>query len=48
MPKCLKFGWLLPYTPFNRELGAWKAHYIECVTSINAKPLTKVFFVLIY
>ena len=42
MPKCMKFGWLLPYTPFKRELGAWKAHYVDCVTSINAKPLSKV------
>ncbi len=42
MPKCLKFGWYLPYTPSSRELGAWKSHYIDCVNSINAKPLSKV------
>ena len=43
MPKCLKFGWYLPYTPSSRELGAWKSHYIDCVNSINAKPLSKVY-----
>ncbi len=40
-PKCLKFGWYLPYEPTKRELGSWKAHYIECVLSINAQPLSK-------
>ncbi len=40
-PKCLKFGWYLPYEPLKRELGAWKTHYIECVLSINAQPLSK-------
>lgn len=41
-PKAMKFGWYLPYEPFRREVGAWKAHYIECVCSINAQPLSKV------
>lgn len=40
-PKALKFGWYLPYEPFHREHGAWKAHYIECVCGINALPLSK-------
>ena len=41
MPKCLRFGWYLPYKPHSRELGAWKAYYTECVNSINAEPLSK-------
>lgn len=41
-PKCLKLGWYLPYEPAHREVGAWKAHYVECVCSIHARPLSKV------
>ena len=42
MPKCMRFGWYLPYTPFPRETGAWKTHYVDCALSINATPLSKV------
>jgi hypothetical protein len=35
MPKCIKFGWLLPYTPADKEYGAWKNHYIACVSSLE-------------
>jgi hypothetical protein len=44
MSKCLNFGWFLPYKPYVQEYAAWKFHYIDCVKSINAKPLDKVFF----
>ncbi|XP_065787332.1 epithelial cell-transforming sequence 2 oncogene-like isoform X1 [Muntiacus reevesi] len=35
MPKCIKFGWFLPYTPTDNEYGAWKHHYIACVSSLD-------------
>ncbi|XP_070273878.1 epithelial cell-transforming sequence 2 oncogene-like isoform X2 [Myotis yumanensis] len=35
MPKCLKLGWFLPYTPADHEYGAWKHHYIACVCNLD-------------
>uniref|UniRef100_A0A8C8REB5 Epithelial cell transforming 2 like n=1 Tax=Pelusios castaneus TaxID=367368 RepID=A0A8C8REB5_9SAUR len=35
MPKCVKFGWFLPYTPADNEYSAWKRHYIACATSLD-------------
>ncbi|XP_040821429.1 epithelial cell-transforming sequence 2 oncogene-like [Ochotona curzoniae] len=35
MPKCVKFGWFLPYTPTENEYGAWKHHYIACVSNLD-------------
>ncbi|XP_057345135.1 epithelial cell-transforming sequence 2 oncogene-like isoform X3 [Manis pentadactyla] len=35
MPKCIKFGWFLPYTPTDNEYGAWKHHYIACVSHLD-------------
>nr|XP_048281414.1 epithelial cell-transforming sequence 2 oncogene-like isoform X2 [Myodes glareolus] len=35
MPKCTKLGWFLPYTPTQNEYGAWKHHYIACVSSLD-------------
>ncbi|XP_008563795.1 PREDICTED: epithelial cell-transforming sequence 2 oncogene-like isoform X4 [Galeopterus variegatus] len=35
MPKCIKFGWFLPFTPANNEYGAWKHHYIACVSTLD-------------
>ncbi|XP_074253487.1 epithelial cell-transforming sequence 2 oncogene-like isoform X2 [Saimiri boliviensis] len=35
MPKCVKFGWFLPYTPTDNEYGAWKRHYIACVSHLD-------------
>ncbi|XP_007944499.1 epithelial cell-transforming sequence 2 oncogene-like [Orycteropus afer afer] len=34
-PKCIKFGWFLPYTPADNEYGAWKHHYIACVSNLD-------------
>jgi hypothetical protein len=42
MPKCLNFGWYLPYKPTEREFGCWKAHYVESVRKIKGFPLSKV------
>ena len=35
MPKCLKYGWFLPYTPSPYEYGSWKRHYIACVKTMD-------------
>ncbi|PNJ78775.1 ECT2L isoform 3 [Pongo abelii] len=35
MPKCIKFGWFLPYTPTDNEYGAWKRHYVACVSHLD-------------
>uniref|UniRef100_A0A8C4LVS4 Epithelial cell transforming 2 like n=1 Tax=Equus asinus TaxID=9793 RepID=A0A8C4LVS4_EQUAS len=35
MPKCIKFGWFLPYAPADNEYGAWKHHYIACVSNLD-------------
>lgn len=35
MPKCIKFGWFLPYTPTDNEHGAWKHHYITCAATLD-------------
>uniref|UniRef100_A0A8D0H2R7 Epithelial cell transforming 2 like n=1 Tax=Sphenodon punctatus TaxID=8508 RepID=A0A8D0H2R7_SPHPU len=35
MPKCVKFGWFLPYTPAPNEYSAWKQHYIACATNLD-------------
>ncbi|KAM4865844.1 epithelial cell-transforming sequence 2 oncogene-like isoform 2-T2 [Thomomys bottae] len=35
MPKCVRFGWFLPYTPTDHEYGAWKHHYIACVSNLD-------------
>ncbi|KAJ7341984.1 hypothetical protein JRQ81_008184 [Phrynocephalus forsythii] len=33
MPKSMKLGWFLPYTPEKNEYGVWKQHYIACATN---------------
>ncbi|XP_076155795.1 epithelial cell-transforming sequence 2 oncogene-like [Alosa pseudoharengus] len=33
--RCVGRGWFLPYTPSNREFGAWKTHYINCASSLD-------------
>uniref|UniRef100_UPI00398E368E epithelial cell-transforming sequence 2 oncogene-like n=1 Tax=Pristiophorus japonicus TaxID=55135 RepID=UPI00398E368E len=35
MPKCVKRGWFLPYTPPDHEYGAWKRHYVACACSLD-------------
>ncbi|KAM9060665.1 LOW QUALITY PROTEIN: epithelial cell-transforming sequence 2 oncogene-like [Megaptera novaeangliae] len=35
MPKCMKFGWFLPYMPTDNEYGVWKHHYIACVSNLD-------------
>lgn len=33
--RCVRRGWFLPYTPGEREYGAWKNHYISCVSTLD-------------
>lgn len=35
MPKCFKFGWILPFVPTPFEQGVWKRHYLECVQGLQ-------------
>lgn len=34
-PLCRRHNWLLPYVPSIYEQGAWKAHYIACVSNFR-------------
>ncbi|XP_030642507.1 epithelial cell-transforming sequence 2 oncogene-like [Chanos chanos] len=34
-PKCVKRGWFLPYSPSDSEYGAWKRHYVACVSKLD-------------
>nr|XP_056708510.1 epithelial cell-transforming sequence 2 oncogene-like [Euleptes europaea] len=36
MPKCIRLGWFLPYSPAQNEYSAWKQHYIACATHLNS------------
>ncbi|XP_020620781.1 epithelial cell-transforming sequence 2 oncogene-like [Orbicella faveolata] len=42
MPKCLQFGWYLPYTPSSREYGCWKHHYIMCAGSLDMEAPSRM------
>lgn len=33
--RCLRRGWFLPYTPAEKEFGAWKSHYASCLASLD-------------
>ncbi|KAM6893479.1 epithelial cell-transforming sequence 2 oncogene-like [Xenentodon cancila] len=33
--RCIRRGWFLPYTPGEKEFGAWKNHYISCVSTLD-------------
>ncbi|XP_053145377.1 epithelial cell-transforming sequence 2 oncogene-like isoform X2 [Hemicordylus capensis] len=35
MPKCIRFGWFLLYTPAQNEYSAWKQHYIACAIEMD-------------
>lgn len=35
MPKCIQFGWFLPYSPTQNEYSAWKQHYISCAIGLD-------------
>uniref|UniRef100_A0A8C2X139 Coiled-coil domain containing 28A n=1 Tax=Cyclopterus lumpus TaxID=8103 RepID=A0A8C2X139_CYCLU len=33
--RCIRRGWFLPYTPGEKESGAWKNHYVSCVSTLD-------------
>ncbi|XP_029301174.1 epithelial cell-transforming sequence 2 oncogene-like [Cottoperca gobio] len=33
--RCSTRGWFLPYTPAEKESGAWKNHYVSCVATMD-------------
>ena len=38
MPKCLNYGWFLPYKPPDNEFGGWKKYYLGCVQTPDYRP----------
>ncbi|CAL8397992.1 unnamed protein product [Boreogadus saida] len=36
--RCLRRGWFLPYSPGVREGGAWRDHYVSCVSTLDWSP----------
>ncbi|XP_066553490.1 F-box only protein 16 [Amia ocellicauda] len=41
MPKCLRLGWYINFTPTPFEQGVWKRHYIETVKELHvSRPKT--------
>ncbi|KAM3850738.1 epithelial cell-transforming sequence 2 oncogene-like [Diretmus argenteus] len=33
--RCVRRGWFLPYCPGPKEHGAWKSHYVSCVSTLD-------------
>uniref|UniRef100_UPI003AB083F1 epithelial cell-transforming sequence 2 oncogene-like n=1 Tax=Centroberyx gerrardi TaxID=166262 RepID=UPI003AB083F1 len=33
--RCVKRGWFLPYCPGEKDYGAWKNHYVSCVSTLD-------------
>lgn len=33
--RCIRRGWFLPYTPAEKEFGAWRNHYVACVSTLD-------------
>ena len=38
MPKCLQYGWFLPYQAPDNEFGAWKKYFLGCVQTPDYTP----------
>ncbi|XP_040920948.1 F-box only protein 16 [Toxotes jaculatrix] len=39
MPKCLRFGWCINFSPTPFEQGVWKRYYIQTVQELRLTPL---------
>ncbi|XP_037552261.1 epithelial cell-transforming sequence 2 oncogene-like [Nematolebias whitei] len=39
--RCIRRGWFLPYTPGEKEYGAWKNHYVSCVSWLTPREASK-------
>ena len=37
MSKCMKLGWVLPFSPTPYETGVWKRLYIENILSLKCQ-----------
>ncbi|KAK1171501.1 epithelial cell-transforming sequence 2 oncogene-like isoform X1 [Acipenser oxyrinchus oxyrinchus] len=35
IPKCVKLGWFVPYTPADNEYGSWKKNYRDCAADLD-------------
>ncbi|XP_042246837.1 F-box only protein 16 isoform X4 [Thunnus maccoyii] len=46
MPKCLRLGWCINFSPTPFEQGVWKRHYIQTVQELQLKPRLKQQFVV--
>ncbi|TSN30244.1 Protein FAM49A [Bagarius yarrelli] len=49
MPKCLRLGWFISFTPTPFEQGVWKRHYLETVQGLHVsrpKPINKEEFIV--
>ncbi|XP_040888731.1 epithelial cell-transforming sequence 2 oncogene-like [Toxotes jaculatrix] len=33
--RCIRRGWFLPYSPGEKEFGAWKNHYVSCTSTLD-------------
>ncbi|XP_024918251.1 epithelial cell-transforming sequence 2 oncogene-like isoform X2 [Cynoglossus semilaevis] len=33
--RCIRRGWFLPYAPREKEYGAWKNHYVSCMSTLD-------------
>ncbi|KAM4528930.1 F-box only protein 16 [Fundulus diaphanus] len=40
MPKCLKLGWCIAFSPSPFEQGVWKRHYIETVQELRLQTVS--------
>ena len=44
MPKCLRLGWCISFSPSAYEQGVWKRHYLETVQELHAsRPKVRKF-----
>ena len=34
MPRCVRVGWFLPFTPSPYERGVWKRHFVENIKTL--------------
>uniref|UniRef100_A0A3B5AIG3 F-box protein 16 n=1 Tax=Stegastes partitus TaxID=144197 RepID=A0A3B5AIG3_9TELE len=45
MPKCLRLGWFISFSPTRFEQGIWKRHYIQTVQELRLSSLQQQFVV---
>lgn len=43
MPKCLRLGWCITFTPTPFEQGVWKRHYVETVQELHVSRPKVIF-----